>query len=241
MAHALNRLVGRCLSLTPLTAGAVPRLAAWRARRRADALYAKYRDATKLQAWSYRDNLQLCALVQSVPGCVVECGVWRGGMAAGLVEWLGGTRRYYLLDSFEGLPAPAAVDGDFSRAVQTHPDWDNCAATLAEAHATLARAGTASVTYVRGWFKDTIPGLALPEPIALLRLDADWYDSTMQCLDGLYDLVAPGGLILIDDYHFWEGCTRAVHDFLSKRQLVARLRESPHGVAYIVKDADRRR
>jgi O-methyltransferase len=93
---------------------------------------------------------------------------------------------------------------------------------------------------VKGWFQDTVPKLALPEPIALLRLDGDWYESTMDCLLGLYDRVAPLGVIVLDDYHFWEGCTRAVHDFLSRRQLVARIRGSPHGVAYILKDAERR-
>ena len=104
----------------------------------------------------------------------------------------------------------------------------------------MGRSGARHVNYVKGWFKDTVPALSLSQPVAILRLDGDWYDSTMQCLTGLYGQVCSGGIIIIDDYHFWEGCTRATHDFLSSRKLIARLRETPHGVAYIVKDADRR-
>jgi hypothetical protein len=77
---------------------------------------------------------------------------------------------------------------------------------------------------IRGWFKNTIPSFAPEEPIAVLRLDGDFYDSTIECLTGLYHFVLPRGLIIIDDYYDWDGCSRAVHEFLAQTKSLDRLR-----------------
>lgn len=71
--------------------------------------------------------------------------------------------------------------------------------------------------------------------IALLRLDGDWYDSTMTCLMHLFPLVTTGGLVIIDDYGVWEGCTRAVHRYLADNERPEGIRTTSSGVAYIVK------
>ena len=170
---------------------------------------------------SYVENLTLAARVAHIPGCVVECGVWRGGMIAGVASILGPSRRYYLCDSFEGLPPVKPIDGAAAARWQqdtTSPHYhDNCTAGEEYAIQAMALAGIGSPTLVKGWFEQSLPSLRLEQPIALLRLDGDWYDSTMACLQSLYDHVSPGGLIIIDDYYTWDGCSRAVHDFLSRR------------------------
>jgi O-methyltransferase len=61
-----------------------------------------------------------------------------------------------------------------------------------------------------GFFNVSLPNFMPTEPIAFLRLDADWYNSTMECLDWLFDHVAPGGIIALDDYYTWDGCSRHV-------------------------------
>ena len=169
----------------------------------------------------YVENLMLAARVAHIPGCVVECGVWRGGMIAGVASILGPSRRYYLCDSFEGLPPVKPIDGAAAARWQqdtTSPHYhDNCRAGEEYAIQAMALAGIGSPTLVKGWFDQSLPSLRLEQPIALLRLDGDWYDSTMACLQSLYDHVSPGGLIIIDDYYTWDGCSRAVHDFLSRR------------------------
>jgi Macrocin-O-methyltransferase (TylF) len=75
--------------------------------------------------------------------------------------------------------------------------------------------------------------------IAVLRLDGDWYDSTMLCLEHLFPLVVPGGLMLIDDYYTWDGCARAVHDYLSREQAAGRIEKTSGGVTYIVHRSDK--
>lgn len=86
----------------------------------------------------------------------------------------------------------------------------------------------------KGWFTQTLPEFKPPAPIALLRLDADWYDSTMICLEALFNHVASGGLILLDDYYTWDGCSRALHDFLSNCAATERIM-AVGDVCYLIK------
>jgi hypothetical protein len=90
-------------------------------------------------------------------------------------------------------------------------------------------------TTVQGWFSETVPGYNFNEPIAVLRLDGDWYESTMVCLEHLYPLVVKGGLIVIDDYYMWDGCARAVHEYLGKQKSSDRIKEAYSTGCYIHK------
>jgi O-methyltransferase len=169
---------------------------------------------------TYVRNLQIADRVRNVNGLVVECGVWRGGMIAGIAELLGPERRYYLFDSFEGLPPAQEIDGPHALAWQADVSsptyYDNCSAPIESAQAAMQLSGAKDYTIVKGWFTETIPRFVAPDPIALLRLDGDWYESTLTSLSCLYPLVAEAGLIIVDDYYAWDGCARAVHEFLTR-------------------------
>jgi O-methyltransferase len=95
----------------------------------------------------------------------------------------------------------------------------------------MSRSGAADYVVVKGWFDQTLPQANLAEPIALLRMDADWYESTKCILDNLASRVAPGGMIVVDDYYTWEGCTQAVNEFAAAHKL--KIRQSTNGVAYL--------
>ena len=201
-------------------------------------IYNRFRDYTMVPKSSYVQNLELADAGVAVPGCVVECGVWRGGMSAGLAKVLGNSRTYYLFDSFAGLPPAQAIDGEKALRYQSEkssPHYhDNCKAEQDFADRAMRLAGVRSFVCMKGWFHETLPTFAPRERIALLRLDGDWYESTILCLDHLYDRIEPGGLILIDDYYTWDGCSRAVHDFLSKRSAPEKL-EQMGGLAFMRK------
>jgi hypothetical protein len=77
----------------------------WRFRR----LHQKYKSYTMIPERLYAGNLHLAAGIAGIEGAVVECGTWRGGMIAGIADVLGSGRRYYLCDSFEGLPPPGKL------------------------------------------------------------------------------------------------------------------------------------
>ena len=200
--------------------------------------YEQFRDFTMIPRQEYINNLVLAQRVSGLPGCVVECGVWRGGMSAGLAAILGNQRNYYLFDSFEGLPPAKAIDGKAAIHWQSNTEsqtyHDNCTAPEHFANKAMTLAGVSSFELVKGWFEQTIPQKKLKEPIALLRLDGDWYDSTMVCLENFFDKVSPNGLIILDDYYTWDGCSRALHDFLSRRSAGEKIRNIGD-IAYLVK------
>jgi len=201
------------------------------------AVYAKYAEYTMILKGNYINNLALIDKHRAVSGCVVECGVWRGGMIAGIAELLGPDRQYVLFDSFEGLPPAKEIDGPAALAWQadsTNPTYlDNCAAPSSFATHAMRLAGARNVSVHSGWFKDTLPGYAPPAPIAILRLDGDWYDSTMVCLEALFPHLAPEGVVILDDYCTWDGCRRAVHDYLYQYKSLARILQWRDDVTYI--------
>jgi O-methyltransferase len=202
-------------------------------------IYTKYSNYTMISKDVFTANLDLCLNFQHLQGVVVECGVWRGGMIAAMSEVLG-DRKYFLFDSFEGLPTAKEIDGESAIAWQkdTGGDFyfDNCKAEIYYAEQAMSLSPIKDYQLVKGWFSETLPNFDFNEQIAILRLDADWYESTIQCLDYLYPKVIEGGLIILDDYYTWDGCSRAVHDYLSSNKLTARIRSLKGGNCYIVKN-----
>jgi O-methyltransferase len=201
-------------------------------------LYDKYKDFTMIPEDIFLGNLDLCSQFKKIQGCVMEFGVWKGGTSAAIAELMGKEREYFLFDGFEGMPPAKEIDGKKAldwQSDKSSPNYlDNCKADISFAQQAMKMSGTPKYKIVKGWFNDTVPSFVPPEKIAILRLDCDWYDSMMICLDTLYKYVAPGGLIILDDYLVYEGCSRAVHDFLSKNNSPLMIRQHPSGVPYII-------
>ena len=199
-------------------------------------LHRKYRDFTMAPAAPFWRNLLIANETRHVDGCVVECGVWRGGMSAALAEVLGPDRHYFLFDSFEGLPPAGSEDGDRAKAWQEDTSsatyFDNCRAPVEFAERAMQMSGARKYTIVKGWFEQTLPAFSPPAPIAILRLDGDWYQSTLVALEALFQHLAPGGIVIMDDYYAWDGCSRAVHDFLSRHGLATRVTQR-HGICVL--------
>jgi O-methyltransferase len=206
-------------------------------------LFKKHIKFTMIPKPVFIDNLILCDTFKTIEGDFVECGVWRGGMSAAIAETMGTNRSYYLFDSFEGLPEVKEIDGGAAKKWQNDtlsPNYhDNCKAEMSFAETAMRKTG---VRYhlIKGWFKDTLPAFKLTNKIAVLRLDGDWYESTMDCLVNLYPLVQENGLIIIDDYYAWDGCSKAVHDYLSKNNLPVRIYQTKNSVCYIIKTSNGR-
>jgi O-methyltransferase len=138
-------------------------------------------------------------------GCFVECGTWRGRTSFGLTEVLSDIREYHYFDSFEGLPPAGEWDGDKARTEQpTGTLWHNNNTAdyddFLEGMKTLQKPDR-TLSAHKGWFEDTLPQFEPERAISVLRLDGDWYDSTVCILDNLFDRVMQGGLIMIDDYY----------------------------------------
>jgi O-methyltransferase len=200
--------------------------------------YSRFADFTMNPRSGYVTNLALCDQFRHVRGAVVECGTWKGGMIAGIAALFDGDRHYFLFDSFEGLPTPQDIDTDrcgrSAKTWQEHSDH-NCRADEKVARTAMRRSGARNVHIEKEWFNETLPKYD-GAPSAILRVDGDWYDSTMDVLSNLYPLVVRGGLVIFDDYYYWNGCAKAVHDFLSRLQLGDKTYQSNNTYAYLVKE-----
>lgn len=201
-------------------------------------LYEKYKTYTMVPKEWFIANLELCSQYQELEGAYVECGVWRGGMSAAIAEILKPETDIHLFDSFEGLPKAQEIDGPAAIRWQTNVNdplyHENCKAEISFAQEAMQLAEKTNVKFYAGWFDKTLPG-TLKDPISILRLDADWYESTQICLQHIFPLVRRGGIIILDDYHTWDGCAKAVHDYLSHQHLVSRILQWNNRVAYILK------
>lgn len=172
-----------------------------------------------------RDLLER-ALANNVPGDFIETGVWRGGAcvyARGIMAAHGDrTRRVFVADSFRGLPEPdtTAFPAD---AGDIHSTFEQLAISKEQVAENFRRYNLLDdrVIFLEGWFKDTLPSAPI-ERLAVLRLDGDMYESTIQALEALYDKVSPGGFVIVDDYVLGP-CARAIEDFRTARGITAPL------------------
>lgn len=171
---------------------------------------------------------------RDVPGALVECGVWRGGSVLAMIRTLQelgvDDRDVWCFDTFTGMTAPG--DQDVSRysppAAETWREasergerawggwFDDDVFGRDQVAEVLTGTGYPAerIHLVAGPVEATIPGEA-PEEVALLRLDTDWYESTLHELRHLYPRVSTGGVLIIDDYGHWEGAARAAEEYFA--------------------------
>jgi O-methyltransferase len=201
-------------------------------------LYEQFRDFTMVPEITFIKNLELCEQFTSIEGDFVECGVWKGGMSAATAMVLGKERSFHLFDSFEGLPSAREIDGpaaiEWQQNVSSPVYYDNCTADESFAVKAMELANHKNYTIHKGWFEQTLKSFEA-FPISILRLDGDWYDSILICLEYLYPKVSEGGIVILDDYYTWDGCSRAVHDYLSKTGSVARIFQWNNEIAFLIK------
>ena len=188
------------------------------------------------------ERLLLEVIDAQVPGDFVECGVWRGGsslFARGIFKALGvRDRKVHLVDSFEGLPkATQEKDNDMWSKMQY------LQVSLEDVQAPFRELGLLDhVVFHKGFFQDALPKLrdqqiANNRSIAILRMDGDMFESTMDILYNLYDLVPVGGCVIIDDYTIMEA-KEAVETFLHHHGIEADFVKIDEDSAYFCKDRD---
>lgn len=177
------------------------------------------------------NHLQTCVadvIRSSVPGDLIETGVWRGGATIfmrGILKALDVTdRQVWVADSFEGLPVPDAEKFPSEAKAHAGPFMTKVCNHLAVGIEDVRRNFQAygllddQVHFLKGWFRDTLPHAPI-ERLAVMRLDGDLYESTHDALVNLYDRLSPGGYVIVDDYgeDSWTYCRRAVDEFRARR------------------------
>lgn len=171
------------------------------------------------------ENVEHCLdkiIRDNIPGDLCEAGVWRGGVTIFMRGYLAAhgitDRRVWVADSFEGLPVPSLPQDegyDLSKA-----KMPILAISLEEVQNTFRVYDLLDeqVCFLKGWFHDTLATAPI-DRLALLRLDGDLYESTMDTLEALYHKVESGGFIVADDYWSWETCKLAVDEFRERHDI----------------------
>ena len=170
-----------------------------------------------------------------IPGDFVECGVWKGGQAMlislTLQKEREGGRKLYLYDTYTGMTEPGLVDVHIKDKEKAHHRWEAeeqldhnewCYASLDEVQKNVISTGypVEQLVFIKGKVEETIPA-TIPQNIALLRLDTDWYASTYHELQHLYPRLAEGGVLIIDDYGTWEGSRKATEQYIEEQNLAS--------------------
>jgi O-methyltransferase len=185
---------------------------------------------------------------ENLSGSFVECGVWRGGCIAAMayvskVENSG--RKIWAFDSFQGMPAPTQNDGEKAKKYASNDvsgkllPISRCIGPRKDLEKILfskLKIDKKNVFICQGWFQETVPFYKKQiGPIAILRLDGDWYESTRVCLENLFDNVIRGGYVIIDDYGHWDGCRKAIDEFIDGRNIRVELKKIDYTGRYFQK------
>ncbi|MFS8907272.1 TylF/MycF/NovP-related O-methyltransferase [Synechococcus sp. OH2] len=179
---------------------------------------------------------------EDIPGNFVECGVYKGGSSA-LLAWViknysRRPRKVYAFDTFSGMPQPTEVDRDYRGVFANDTSYGAGAlgAPISENLEVISKElGVWDlIVPVQGLFADTLPAYRdQVGEIAFLHADADWYQSTMDIFQNLYEQVNSQGFIQIDDYGHWQGCREAVHDFEREIGAFFRLHSIDYGGVWV--------
>jgi hypothetical protein len=179
--------------------------------------YARLSALYEIGSWLERER---------VGGSFVECGTWNGGSAAVLasVARQNLERHVWLFDSWEGMPEPTPEDVSYTGKRGVRGMTLGAEQAVRELLFRRLALDPARVHLGRGWFEETIPSAReAMGRIALLHVDCDWYQSVKFCLETLYDRVADGGFVVVDDYGHWQGCRKAVDEFRAQRGITGDL------------------
>ena len=177
------------------------------------------------------DNLQFCVedvLARGVPGDLIETGVWRGGatifMRAILKACAVRDRLIWAADSFEGLPTPNPEKYPADAGDRLH-EFKELAVPLDQVKSNFAKYGLLDdqVRFLKGWFRDTLPNAPIGR-LAVIRLDGDMYESTMEALIHLYPKLSGGGYLIVDDYGAITNCRQAVDDYRKSQGITDEMR-----------------
>lgn len=171
-------------------------------------------------------------LANHLEGDLVECGVWRGGCAiamAMILKDFNSNKKIWLFDTFAGMTKPSKFDIKFDGKETLkkfilsdrgdHNNW--CYSSLDEVKKSFEKFNLIkNINFIKGDVLETllIPQ-NLPDEIALLRLDTDWYESTKAEMEILYPKVTNQGILLIDDYGHWKGVKKAVDEYFIEKEL----------------------
>lgn len=203
-----------------------------------------YSMTTKIRMWTLINSINYVAK-KGIKGDFVECGVWKGGnlmVFEILNKKLNLKKKVFGFDTYEGMPTPSIHDIKFSgwSAIENYDkrlksENGYCLATLDEVKKNINfEVPYNNINLIKGKVENTLHlNKNLPDDISILRLDTDFYESTLVELEVLYPKLANGGILIIDDYGSYQGAKKAVDEYFKHRPFLIYI---DHSCRMIIKD-----
>jgi hypothetical protein len=188
-----------------------------------ESIISKCQPFSYLSVERFNNNINSVNFVNAnnIEGDIVEIGVYKGGSMLAMMlanEMSGINRHFHLYDTFEGMTPATDVDKDLNGIDATKlmevNSYFRCIAPLDQVQTLIKNNTNISSERIHYYVGDVCKTQLFPEKIAILRLDTDWYESTKFELEHFYDRVVSGGIVIIDDYGHWQGCKKAVDEFM---------------------------
>jgi len=207
----------------------------------------KYTMTTKENLVALTDSIQFI-IENNIKGDIVECGVWKGGSMMAVIKTLtyfnNKDRHLYLYDTFDIFSTPEKIDVTYDG-----KRGEDVLVSLSEDGLTWRAPNLISVKdnilltgypenlihFIKGDVTKTIPD-SIPEQIALLRLDTDWYASTKHEMEWLFPKLSKGGILIIDDYGYWKGCKKAVDEYFITNNIKSSLKKIDFSARMMIKE-----
>ncbi|MCU0337522.1 MAG: TylF/MycF family methyltransferase [Sediminibacterium sp.] len=209
---------------------------------------AQYTMTSKERLFAFKSAIEY-VVSNNINGDLVECGVWRGGsmmLACLTLMNLGAFERtLYLYDTFDGMSEPTEDDVDqlgrsasnlLADSIKTTENFLWAYASLEDVKRNIYQTSypTDKIRFIQGKVENTIPN-NVPEEIAVLRLDTDWFESTYHELLHLFPKLVPGGVLIIDDYGYWKGSRKAVDRYFVENNIKPFLHRVDHTCRLMIK------
>jgi len=167
-----------------------------------------------------------------ISGDIVECGVWKGGSmmlaALSLIKFNDISRKIYLYDTYEGMSEPTLHDirtydnckakNKWQQLQKSNLKWDYASLEEVKKNLYSTKYRKENLKFIKGKVEETIPK-TIPEKIAILRLDTDWYESTYHELSHLFPKIVKYGILILDDYGHWKGAKEATDKYFRENNI----------------------
>ncbi len=157
-----------------------------------------------------------------IAGDFVECGVWKGGSAMFMANYLVAKnltdRKIYLFDTFSGMTTPGSFDIDLNGKSANDKSviaWEPASLIEVKKNMSATKYPLENIIFIKGDIIKTLKN-NIPNKISLLRLDTDWYESTLTELKYLYPQLSTNGILILDDHGHWLGARKAAEEYFSQ-------------------------
>ena len=186
-------------------------------------------------------HYELFKLSSKIPGCIIECGVFKGVSLIRFATFLKllkkQNKKIIAFDAF-GKHTTTKISSDYKRRKKLLSHGKEAISEKQLMKVLRLKSLEKNIELIRGDITETVPRYLKSNPkmkISLLNLDVDFYEPSMAILKNFYPKLSKGGILMLDDYGIWDGETIAVDEYFTGKKIKIRKFSFSQTPSYIIK------